>query len=90
MTRAHWTVPTAAWIPVLAVEQIQSTINKKSRKGLRALPLNYSCWLLMAIGSPGLASSFVIAEDVYTHEFQPAFEQVYVMDTRADRCWRLN
>ena len=90
VTRSHWTVPTAAWTPTLTVEQIQRTIDRKSRTVRSELPENYSCWLLMAIGGPGLASNFTIAEDVSAHAFQSSFEQVFLIDTRAERLWRLD
>lgn len=89
LTRAHWTVPTAAWIPTLDAEQVQATIDRQSKSSRKHLSAGYSCWLLMVIGGPGLASSYTVPEPVLSHTYKSSFEQVFLMDNLRRTVWSL-
>lgn len=87
LTRAHWTVSDASYVPWLKRENMVAAIQAK------AVP-DYSTdadesWLLLVMDTFRHSSSFQVSEEVLARPYSSPFDRLYLLDVFAPRAWEL-
>ncbi|HEX8708807.1 MAG TPA: hypothetical protein VF723_11235 [Pyrinomonadaceae bacterium] len=89
LTKGFWSVPTAAFIPQLAADDIQQTIDKKDTLCPTYRKKCQEAWLLIVYGS-ALSSTFEMPNDVREHEYRSNFDRVFMCDVFSQVTVELN